>query len=44
MNNNVNRVSEEEPPNNPQDGFIYLLENQEPHGLPQEAHVTTSLH
>jgi hypothetical protein len=34
---------EEEPPNNPQDGFIYLLGNQEPHGLPQEAHVTTFL-
>jgi hypothetical protein len=33
----------EEPPNNPQEVFIYLLANQEPHGIPQEAHVTDSL-
>jgi hypothetical protein len=31
-------------PNIPQYGFIYLLVNQEPHGLPKEAHVTTPLH
>jgi hypothetical protein len=37
-------MSEEEAPNNPQDGFIYLLANQEPHGLLKEAHVTTPLH
>jgi hypothetical protein len=42
----INKMNEE--PNervNPQTtqrGFIYLLGNQEPHGLPQEAHVTTS--
>jgi hypothetical protein len=29
----MNKVSEEESPNNPQYGFKYLLENQEPHGF-----------
>jgi len=29
------RVSEDEPPNIPQDGFKYLHGNQESHGLPQ---------
>jgi hypothetical protein len=31
-----------ESPKHPNEGFICLLENQEPHGLPQETHVTTS--
>jgi hypothetical protein len=32
-----------EPPNNSKMGLYIFLGNQEPHGLPQEAHVTTSL-
>jgi hypothetical protein len=47
MSERVNGESEQneecEPPKQPKYGFIYLLGNQEPHGLPQEAHVTTSL-
>jgi hypothetical protein len=33
-----------EPPKQSKNGFIYLHGIKEPHGLPQEAHVTDILH